>query len=59
MPFVTVASVARDLKVTAATANQHIQRLLDAQILVETTGRKRDRQYLAPALLDVLGTDDE
>jgi hypothetical protein len=37
---------------------QHIQRLLDARIVVEITGRKRDRQYVAPELLTVLGTEE-
>jgi Fic family protein len=59
LPLLTVASAAEELDVTAATATQHVQRLVDAKILVEVTGRKRDRQYLAPELLQALGTEQE
>lgn len=59
VPLVTVASTAQLLDVTAATAMQHIRRLLDANVLIETTGRKRDRQFLATELLKVLGTEEE
>jgi Fic family protein len=58
LPLLTVSSAADELGVTAATAMQHLQRLLDAKIVVEITGRKRDRQYVAPELLTVLGTDE-
>jgi hypothetical protein len=45
--------------VTAATAGQHLNRLVNANILSEITGRKRDRQFVAPELLAALDTDDE
>lgn len=47
------------LDVTAATAGQHLNRLVDANILKEVTGRKRDRQFVAPELLAALDTDEE
>jgi Fic family protein len=59
LPIVTVASAAKELEVTPATATQHVQRLVEAKILVEVTGRKRDRQYFAPELLQALGTEQE
>lgn len=58
LPLLTVSSTAEELNVTPATAMQHIQRLLDVNIVVEITGRKRDRQYLASELLTALGTDE-
>jgi Fic family protein len=58
LPLLTVSSTVEELGVTAATAMQHIQRLLDAKIVVEITGRKRDRQYMALELLSILGTDE-
>jgi Fic family protein len=58
LPLLTISSTADELDVTPATAMQHIQRLLDAKIVVEITGRKRDREYVAQELLTVLGTDE-
>lgn len=58
LPFLTVARVAEMLDVTAATAGQHLGRLEQAGIVHEITGRKRDRQFVAPELLHALGTDE-
>lgn len=59
IPVTTVAKAAELLDVTTATAGQHINRLIEANLVVEMTGRKRDRLFVAPALLRVLRTDDE
>lgn len=59
LPFLTVARAADILDVTAATAGQHVGRLEEAGIVNEITGRKRDRQFVAPELLRALGTDEE
>jgi Fic family protein len=59
LPLITVAGAAKELGLTPAAATQHVQRLLDGKILVEITGRKRDRQFLAPELLRILDTDEE
>lgn len=59
LPLTTVARAARILDVTQATAGQHVSRLIEAGILFETTGKKRDRQFIAPELLKALGTDEE
>jgi Fic family protein len=50
-PYVTVAGAARLLKVTVPTARQAIHRLETARVLVETTGRKWGRLYLAKSIL--------
>jgi Fic family protein len=59
LPLMTTQRAMSILDVTAATAGQHLNRLVDASILSEITGRKRDRQFVAPELLAALGTDEE
>jgi len=59
LPLMTTQRAMSVLGVTAATAGQHLSRLVDARILSEITGRKRDRQFVAPELLAALGTDEE
>lgn len=59
LPLTTVARAAELLDVTQATAGQHVNRLIDVGILVEATGKKRDRQFVAPELLRALGTDED
>lgn len=59
LPLVTPQRAMRLLDVTAATAGQHLNRLVQAGILSEVTGRKRDRQFVAPELLAALDTDEE
>jgi Fic family protein len=59
LPLVTAAIVGQLLEVSPSTAIKHIQSLIAAQILVEVTGRRRDRQYVAPELLSILGADEE
>lgn len=59
LPLLTTQRAMSVLGVTAATAGQHLNRLVDANILSEVTGRKRDRQFVAPELLAALDTDEE
>lgn len=59
LPLMTTQRAMRVLDVTAATAGQHLNRLVEARILSEITGRKRDRQFVAPELLAALDTDEE
>jgi Fic family protein len=58
-PIVTVASVMRALDTTKPTAGRAIEALKAAGVLVETTGRRRDRSYAYQKYLDLLsaGTD--
>jgi Fic family protein len=58
-PIVTVASVMRALDTTKPTAGRAIEALKAAGVLVETTGRRRDRSYAYRKYLDLLsaGTD--
>ena len=51
-PIVTVASAVKLVETTKPTAGRAIELLVDAGVLDETTGRKRDRSYVYRAYLD-------
>ena len=53
-PVVTARVVARELSVTAPTAQSALQRLVTDGILLESTGHRRNRVYRAPAVLRAL-----
>jgi Fic family protein len=53
-PIVTVASAMTLVETTKPTAGRAIDLLVSAGVLVETTGRKRDRSYAYKAYLDRL-----
>jgi Fic family protein len=58
-PSTTIALTASHLTVSAATASGHIKRLVDAGVLREWTGRKRDQVFIAPGILQFMhGPDD-
>lgn len=58
-PVVTAATVQRVLDTTKPTAGRAVEGLVDAGVLVETTGKRRDRAWSYRAYLDQLrdGTD--
>ena len=58
-PILTIKAVVKLLESTKPTAAKAISSLVDAGILVETTGRRRDRTFSYAAYLDHLqaGTD--
>jgi Fic family protein len=60
-PIITVAEVVRLLKTTKPTATKAVSGLVEAGILVETTGRRRDRAFSYDAYLNLLraGTEPE
>jgi len=58
-PIVTVASAVKLVETTKPTAGRAIELLVNARVLVETTGRKRDRSYAYRAYLDRLRTGTE
>jgi len=60
-PIITVASAVKLLKTTKPTATKAVSGLIDAGILVETTGRRRDRSFSYEAYLNLLraGTETE
>jgi Fic family protein len=60
-PVVTVASVMKLVETTKPTAGRAIELLVAAGVLVETTGKKRDRSYVYQGYLDRLrgGTELE
>jgi Fic family protein len=57
-PIVTVAKVAKILSTSKPTSIKAIQTLVKAKVLVETTGRKRDRLFRYKAYLQRLGRDE-
>lgn len=58
-PIVTVASVMHFLETTKPTATRAIDALAAAEVLVETTGRRRDRSFAYRKYLDLLSTGTE
>lgn len=58
-PIVTVGSVVRLIDTTKPTASRATEQLVAAGVLVETTGRKRDRSFVYDAYLEKLRVDTE
>jgi Fic family protein len=58
-PVVTVASVMKLVETTKPTAGRAIDLLAAAGVLVETTGKKRDRSFVYQAYLDRLRVGTE
>lgn len=59
-PYVTTKRVTRQLEVTPPTAQKAIDSLVEQGILTEVTGRKRNRIYLSPRIMEaVYGTADD
>jgi Fic family protein len=58
-PIITVSKAVKLLNTTKPTAIKAISGLVDAGILIEATGRRRDRVYRYEAYLDLLRTGTE
>ena len=58
-PIITVAATMKLIKTSKPTATRAIKTLVGASILVETTGRKRDRSFAYQAYIDRLRTGTE
>ncbi len=58
-PMLTIARAVELLETTRPTATKAIQTLIDAGVLVESSGRRRDRSFVYAAYLDVLKTGTE
>jgi Fic family protein len=58
-PMITVASAIKLLDTTKPTATRAIETLSQAGVLVEVTGKKRDRSFAYAAYLDLLRVDTE
>lgn len=57
--FVTVPRVARQLNVSYLSAQRAIEDLVEVGVLLEITGRKRDRVYAASEVLKILAPEEE
>ena len=53
-PALIIARAAKILGVTFLSGRHNIEKLVDAGILKEATGRKRNRVYIAPGILNIL-----
>ena len=53
-PSITVADAQRVLNCTPQTAGNHVRRLVQKHILVEATGRRHGRVFVAPEILDLI-----
>jgi Fic family protein len=58
-PVVTVASAMKFVETTKPTAGRAIELLVAAGVLVETTGKKRDRSFVYRGYLDRLRVGTE
>jgi Fic family protein len=58
-PVVTVASVIKLVETTKPTAGRAVELLVAANVLVETTGKKRDRSFIYRSYLDRLRVGTE
>jgi Fic family protein len=57
-PIVSIADVMAHLSVTRRAADQLVQRLVDRGMLVEVTGRQRDREFAAREIVAILEASD-
>ena len=53
-PVVTIAQAAERLKITQRSAALNIQKLVDEGILHETTGKQRNRVFVAPEIIHIV-----
>lgn len=53
-PAISVSQAAKKLAVTPRSAQQNIDKLMEEGILIEATGRRRNRIFTAPAILRIL-----
>ncbi|MGH9859459.1 MAG: Fic family protein, partial [Candidatus Acidiferrales bacterium] len=56
-PAMTIRQIQKRLKVSYPTAEANIERLVAAGILVEHTGRLRNRIYVAPDIVRIIDAD--
>jgi Fic family protein len=58
-PALTISQVARRLAITPHAAQSNIVKLVDAEILREVTGQRRNRVYIAPEIVNIITTAEE
>lgn len=57
-PVITIAQAAERLNVTQRSAGLNIEKLVDEDILHETTGRQRNRIFVAPEIIEIIEAQD-
>ena len=58
-PVVSIANVEEWLGVTFSAASSLVAQMVDAGILIEVTGRRRDRRFGAREILEIFSPPDE
>ena len=57
-PALTIPMAAERLKVTYASAQLNVEKLVKRGILNEATGNRRNRVYIAPEILQIISSRD-
>ena len=57
-PIVSIANVEAWLDVTQPAASRLIQQLVDAHVLVEVTGRQRNRRFAASPIMQIIDAEN-
>lgn len=58
-PALSIAQIAARLQVTRRAVDQSLNKLLTEEIIVESTGRQRNRIFVAPAIIQSIDATDE
>lgn len=53
-PAITNAGSSKRLNITPRSTQRNIDKLIDAGIIIEATGKKRNRVYICPTLIEIL-----
>ncbi|HET8563661.1 MAG TPA: helix-turn-helix domain-containing protein [Candidatus Binatia bacterium] len=53
-PAITIPGMTKRLKVTARSAQLNVDKLIEAGILREVTGRQRNRLFAAPEIISIV-----
>jgi Fic family protein len=58
-PIISISDVEQRLAVTPRAASQLVHRMVDRAVLMEVTGRQRNRQFAALEVLEILSPPDD
>jgi Fic family protein len=58
-PVISVAHVEEWLGITYPAASRHVQQMIDGGILLEVTGRRRNRRFVAQDIVAIINPPDE
>ena len=58
-PVISIGNVQEWLGITQPGACNLVQQMIDGDILIEITGRKRNRRFAAPEILAIINPEDQ